>query len=290
MLVIDEAYALAGNTQGDFGQIAIDTLVGQIQGKAGEDICLVMCGYTDKMRKMFQGANPGLPSRVTQELVFEDDDDAALKVIVQNHARSLGLTLEGEPLDAITAELSRQRQKPNFGNARSAEGFVAKVVEAQAERLSTTKVRGSAAMSKILTADVDAVLATMRAQEGNKAGSLNDLVGLEPLKKKMKELRALISVAKRRGEDPRKYYQGAYLFAGPPGTGKTTAARLMGNELRDMGFLASSDVVEIQARDLVAGYVGQTNEKTLELLESALGKVLFIDEAYGLADSSNPFA
>jgi clan AA aspartic protease (TIGR02281 family) len=290
VLVIDEAYALHSNLNGDFGQIALDTLVGQIQGTAGEDICLVMCGYTDKMRGMFQNANPGLQSRVTQEFVFEDYDDAALRSIVDNKIKSLGMSIEPAALDALITELSRQKQKPNFGNARSAESMVAKISEAQAERLTTTKVRDQAAMSQLTVADVDAVQATLRGAEGGNAGSLNDLVGLVPLKKKMKELKALVEVAKRRGEDPRKYYQGAYLFAGPPGTGKTTAARLMGNELRDMGFLASSEVVEIQARDLIAGFQGQTNEKTLGILESALGKVLFIDEAYGLADPSNSFA
>ena len=68
------------------------------------------------------------------------------------------------------------------------------------------------------------------------------------------------------------------------GTGKTTTARKIGHVFYDMGFLASADVEERSATDLVAGFVGQTGLKTVEVLEKALGKVLFIDEAYRLGE------
>lgn len=290
VLVIDEAYALHSDLKGDYGAVALDTLVGAIQGVAGEDICVVMCGYQDRMHEMMQKANPGLASRITQEFMFDDYDDDALRDIMKSKAKELGFNIDNAALAASVSELSRQRQKPNFGNARAVEGFLTKVCESQAERVKNLKTRDAAVMSSIILEDIDATLAALKAAEGKPAGNLSDLVGLEPLKKKMKELNALVSVAKRRGEDPRKYYQGAYMFAGPPGTGKTTAARLMGEELRKMGFLASSEVVEVQARDLIAGFVGQTNTQTESILKSALGKVLFIDEAYGLADNSNSFS
>jgi hypothetical protein len=68
------------------------------------------------------------------------------------------------------------------------------------------------------------------------------------------------------------------------GTGKTTTARKIGHVFYHMGFLASADVEECSATDLIAGYVGQTGLKTVEVLEKALGKVLFIDEAYRLGE------
>ena len=68
------------------------------------------------------------------------------------------------------------------------------------------------------------------------------------------------------------------------GTGKTTTARKIGHVFYDMGFLASTDVEERSATDLIAGFVGQTGLKTVEVLEKALGKVLFIDEAYRLGE------
>lgn len=68
------------------------------------------------------------------------------------------------------------------------------------------------------------------------------------------------------------------------GTGKTTTARKMGQVYFDMGFLSSTEVVECSTSDLVAEYVGQTGPKTKQLLEKALGRVLFIDEAYRLGE------
>ena len=68
------------------------------------------------------------------------------------------------------------------------------------------------------------------------------------------------------------------------GTGKTTTARKMGKVYYDMGFLATAEVIECSAKDLVGEYVGQTGPKAQKLIESALGKVLFVDEAYRLGE------
>ena len=79
------------------------------------------------------------------------------------------------------------------------------------------------------------------------------------------------------------------IFTGNPGTGKTTVARILSGIYKDIGVLSKGHLVEVSRSDLVAGYVGQTAIKTKEIIQSALGGILFIDEAYTLNKGGNDF-
>lgn len=87
--------------------------------------------------------------------------------------------------------------------------------------------------------------------------------------------------------DAREDVPFSFLFCGPPGTGKTTTARKMGQVYYDMGFLDSVSVEECSATDMIAEWVGQTGPKVRKLLSKARGKVLLIDEAYRLAGGTS---
>ena len=75
------------------------------------------------------------------------------------------------------------------------------------------------------------------------------------------------------------------LFTGNPGCGKTTIARIMAKMLYDIGVLNENKLVEVDRKDLVAEYIGQTAPKTNDVIQNAMGGVLFIDEAYSLTPS-----
>lgn len=131
---------------------------------------------------------------------------------------------------------------------------------------------------KVVEADEDETLDDVLAE-------LNELIGLESIKKAIADLTNFLKIQKiRKGKGMKSVNNSLHsVFLGPPGTGKTTVARMISRVYRHLDYLDKGHLVETDRSGMVAGYVGQTALKVDQLVKEAMGGVLFIDEAYGLS-------
>jgi len=121
---------------------------------------------------------------------------------------------------------------------------------------------------------------------------LDGMVALREVKDKVREILATLKLQKRMFSDGAEDYKPCYhmMFTGNPGTGKTVVARIIGKIFKEEGLLPIGNFYEVSRGDFVGQYVGHTAPKTMEICRNAYGSVLFIDEAYLLADDHDSFS
>ncbi len=171
-----------------------------------------------------------------------------------------------------------------------------RIAQEEKERLEREEKQAREEFQKVKKRLLEREKAEKEAQEKRIAGllkELNELVGLDSVKEEIQSLINLIKIRKLREKMNMPMMDMSYhmVFTGSPGTGKTTVARLVARIYKELGILSDGKLVETDRSRLVAGYVGQTAINVREIVERAIGGVLFIDEAYSLVspDTANDF-
>ncbi|PWY84476.1 putative AAA family ATPase [Aspergillus sclerotioniger CBS 115572] len=285
VLVIDEAYGLYGGHETDIYKTAvIDTLVAEVQSTPGDDRCVLLVGYQDQMTTMFQKVNPGLSRRfpLDSAFVFEDFTDHELGLILDLKLKQQGFETTPAGRKVALEVLARARNRPHFGNAGEVDILLNTAKINHQRRLSTATQPAKG--SRLEPEDFDKDFDRADRSDTDIPKLFSGVVGCEKIVQQLEGYRQTVKNMRELDMDPRDQVPFNFLFKGPPGTGKTSTARRMGEVYYNMGLLSSAEVIESSAADLIGQYVGQTGPKAQSLLEKALGKVLLIDEAYRLAE------
>ena len=295
VLFIDEAYTLKSSDGDSFGSEAIDTLLKRLEDDRGKFICIV-AGYTDQMHD-FIDTNPGLKSRFTQTIHFDDYTPDELTEIFINLAKGKNFTVDEEAQGAVHRQFEQLylRRDKNFGNAREARRIFDQAVEKQSQRL--VSMMGSPDfkdddMYKITPADLEVAQSEKARPLDEVLNELDDFIGMRSVKNMIRRLAVQSMFMKQRAAaGAGKVQQMAmnFVLTGNPGTGKTSIARKMGEILQSMEILPTNRVIEASRATLVGKYMGETPKIVNNMCDKAMGGILFIDEAYTLSSENDQY-
>ncbi|KAK3346462.1 P-loop containing nucleoside triphosphate hydrolase protein [Lasiosphaeria hispida] len=230
-----------------------DTVVSKTSSEPRQDRYIILVGYAEKVHELLDRANPGLRSRFPLEDAFEFRDYEAT----------------GKAKHVASRVVARARDCPGFRNDRDVHNLV-------------NRARAESGPVVLEPVDFD----PHWEKEWGTADCkelLQEFVGFENIIEQFQGYQEVVAGMRLHGKHPHQSTPFSFVFKGPPGTGKTSAARMVGQIFFDIGFLASDEVIECSASDLIGQHNGHTAPLVQALLEKALGKVLFIDEAYRLS-------
>lgn len=313
VLVVDNASILIDNQNGTAGAEAMTTLIKAMENH-GKDLVVIMCGYEDQMNRLLT-VYDGLNSRVKYKIYFDNFTVDELVQIFMRQMHYAGLSegvryrITKKAMEHIRRQLEKESAMTTFGNARAVRTMWESLMDIHADNYMTGVIPEEKKYI-IVPADTDVfvenrkkqlrednrnfiarqnldsnVVSLQELQSKTKAGSENPdadlqaLTGLSVVKDEIKQMKAQFDFYSGNMES-----EGYHMtFLGPPGTGKTTVAKIMTGYLYKMGIIQENSYVDINGDFLRGMYVGHTGKRTEAVVQYAQGMVLFVDEAYLLA-------
>ncbi len=283
VLFIDEAYGFINGAEKE--QKALEVLIQEMENNR-DNLVVIMAGYPNEMKELMK-MNPGLKSRIGKTIHFEDYSENELVEIFKVMCRAEGFEFEEDAIPVLQECIMAKKSGRFFGNARE----VRNIFEAASRQWSNDVFDASQSEEKDISEYSRVIgvkhLEKLLPEKRQDAVVADNLVGLDSIKKKLEQFKNQViykKFIKERGMSIPDFNM-HMIFMGNPGTGKTTVAKMIADDLYSAGVLKTNHVSVKERRDLVAGYVGQTAPKTREVIEDARGGVLFIDEAYSLTSS-----
>lgn len=279
VLFIDEAHQF-GVKDSSQAREAIEALV-PAAWNWRSDMIIILAGYSRRMPDFFnmdEGLNRRFPLQGRME--FHDYSETELWSILEHKLTAQGYQIELAAQPHMRAILQQRHRRGGFGNAGGVDNLIAELRE--------NHLNGPDPSASLITAAALPPMIRRHPEIRQRAeAELNSLYGLESVRERIRTLLDRIEydmqeAAHGRGLQSLRLHPGNMLFSGPPGTGKTTVARLIGELFYGIGCIERPTTFCHTRATLVAGFQGQTAPLVVDAVEKARGGVFFIDEAYAL--------